>query len=74
MSGPESSFHAILGRAVTDLDFRNALVSKDPERQRSALREAGIEDVSDDTLAALNEAVGALDTFAGSFGEPVEAT
>lgn len=69
----ESKFHAILGRALTDHEFRAALVDRDnPDGQRAALREMGADD-SDDALRVLNDSVDALTTFAGHFDTRVAA-
>jgi hypothetical protein len=66
---PPDPFHTMLGRAMTDPTYRDRLLAQhDPEQQKSALREAGVEDPSDDAVNALNEAIQAFDRLGGSFG------
>jgi hypothetical protein len=59
----QSKFHALLGRGLTDHDFREAL--KDPERQVEALQSMGIGATSE-VLDALNDSIEALDRLASS--------
>ena len=73
-SEQESRFHGILGRALTDHEYRERLVDiGNPQRQQDALLEMGVQP-TDDVLDALNAAVIALDNLARSdiFG-PIKA-
>ena len=66
-----SPFHAILGKALMDDEYRARLTDTgNPEGQGEALREMGV-DPTPDVINALNAAVTALDNFAQSevFGE-----
>jgi hypothetical protein len=58
-----SNFHKLLGRGLTDYEFREALM--DPERQGEALESMSIEP-TEEVLAALNAAVEALNNLAKS--------
>lgn len=58
-----SNFHKLLGRGLTDYEFRNALM--DPEQQAQALESMGIEP-TDEVRESLNAAVEALNNLAGS--------
>lgn len=70
----DSTFHAILGRALTDHDYRARLTDQqNPDGQRAALREMGVEN-PDESIGALNEAIGSLDAFASSFGGSIAAS
>ena len=62
-SGSQSKFHALLGKALTDHAFREAL--RNPEQQADALQSMGIEPTNE-VMGALNDAVDALDRLAGS--------
>ncbi len=71
MDMPRSKeFHALVGRALTDEDFRNRLL--DPETQDATLKEVGVE-----PTPAVKEAIAAshdaLKSLHESFGQPVEA-
>jgi hypothetical protein len=58
-----SNFHKLLGRGLTDQDFRARLM--DPQQQAGALQEMGIE--PDETLIAeLNNAIQSLNNLAMS--------
>ena len=58
-----SHFHKLLGRALTDHEFREALL--DTEQQAGALESMGIEP-TEDVLQALNGAIEALNNLAQS--------
>ena len=60
-----SKFHALLGRALTDHDFRGALM--DQEQQAYALEQMGIEP-TEDVLAARPPAIEAINNLASSEG------
>jgi len=70
----QSSFHAILGRALTDSAFRDDLISGDEGRQTQALMQAGVGDPTPEMFAAINNAARALENLAGQFRPPVEAS
>lgn len=59
----QSKFHALLGRALTDHDFRDAL--RDPQQQSQALESMGIE-ATPEVLDALNDSIEAIDRLATS--------
>jgi hypothetical protein len=66
-----SLFHGVLGKALTDDDYRQRLTdTANPEGQAAALTEMGVTPTPE-VLEALNAAVTALDNFARSeaFGE-----
>lgn len=70
----DSTFHAILGRALTDHEYRARLTNQqNPDDQKAALREMGVEN-PDDAIGPLNEAIGSLDNFASSFGGSIAAS
>jgi hypothetical protein len=58
-----SNFHKLLGRGLTDYEFRETLM--DPERQAQALESMGIEP-TEEVLEALNGAIEALNNLARS--------
>jgi hypothetical protein len=58
-----NNFHKLLGRALTDYQFREALM--DPARQAQALEEMGV-DATEDVLQALNAAIAAVNNLAQS--------
>lgn len=61
--GGGSKFHALLGKALTDHEFRAALM--DPEQQAYALESMGIEPTAE-VLEALNSSIDALNGLASS--------
>jgi hypothetical protein len=61
MTDGETKFHALLGRALTDHDFRDALL--DPSTRVEALESMGIE-ATHDVLHAVDDAVEALTRLA----------
>jgi hypothetical protein len=67
----EDPFHAMLGKALVDLDYRDRLL--DPTTRADALKEIGVADPSEDQLTAVENAKTALQTLSGSFGEGVGA-
>jgi hypothetical protein len=72
---PEYTFEKILGRALVDHKYRADLIDQaNPDTQKAALREMGVDDPDDDMIAALNQAIGALSSFADSFGASVQAS
>lgn len=58
-----SNFHKLLGRGLTDHDFRARLM--DPQQQEGALQEMGIEP-DEALIAELNDAIQALNNLATS--------
>ena len=58
-----SNFHKVLGRGLTDYEFRKALM--DPEQRPQALESMGIEP-TEEVLEALNGAIEALNNLARS--------
>ena len=58
-----SNFHKLLGRGLSDYEFRKSLV--DPEQQMQALESMGIEP-TDEVVESLNAAIQALNNLAGS--------
>ena len=68
----DSSFHAVLGRALTDPEYRARLTNK--RRQRKALTEVLGDNPSDDVINELNAAVDALEALAKAFGGAKAAT
>lgn len=58
-----SKFHQLLGRALTDHEFRGALM--DPNQRVQALESMGIEP-NEEVLEALDRAINALDYLAKS--------
>jgi hypothetical protein len=58
-----SKFHKLLGRGLTDYEFRETLM--DPERQAQALESMGIEP-TEEVVTALNAAIEALNKLAQS--------
>ena len=56
-----SKFHALLGKALTDYEFRAQLM--DEGQQAQALESMGIKPTAE-ALAALNESIGALTRLA----------
>jgi len=58
-----SNFHKVLGRGLTDYEFRKALM--DPEQQAQALESMGIEP-TEEVLEALNGAIEGLNNLAQS--------
>ena len=66
-----ADFHSVLGRALIDPSFREALMDK--ERQAEALKSMGVEPTRE-TLDALNDSLEALSRLASSFGGPRAAT
>jgi hypothetical protein len=59
----ESDFHKLLGRGLTDYEFRKQLA--DPAQQAQALESMDIEP-TDEVLASLNAAIEAINNLAGS--------
>ena len=58
-----TNFHKLLGRALTDYEFREALM--DPEQRAQALESMGIEP-TEEVLEALSGAIEALNNLARS--------
>lgn len=58
-----SKFHKLLGRGLTDYEFREALM--DPERRAAALESMDIEPTPE-VLEELDKAIVALNNLAGS--------
>lgn len=60
-------FHQLLGRALIDVAFRKKLL--DPKSRGEALKDIGIAKPTKQQLQALQNAITALETLYGSFGE-----
>jgi hypothetical protein len=67
---PASKFHALIGKAMADAEFRAQLV--DPSQQAKALQSMDIEP-TDDVLSQLNTAIASINNLATFMGEPVAA-
>jgi len=67
----ESPFHAMLGKALVDADFRARLM--DPEQQADALSSIGIEPTRE-VLNELNQSIEALSQLSQAFGDEIAAT
>jgi hypothetical protein len=67
----ESKFHAVVGRAIADPDFRARLTNESRTTRAGALEEVTGEPPSDDVLDRLDEAVKSLDALAEAF-EPIK--
>jgi hypothetical protein len=67
-SGP---FHTLVGKALIDPEYRERL--QNPDTQAEALKEAGIHNPSDVQIQALKNAIAAVSTLSGSFGDEVGA-
>ena len=68
----DSSFHEVLGRALTEPEYRARLMNK--EDQAAALTEVLGAKPNADVLKKLNAAAKALDALAESFGGVKAAT
>jgi hypothetical protein len=68
----EHKFHAMLGRALVDVEFRDALTSGDADRQTQALAAIGV-DANDDILRELDNSTDALQRLAGAFDPGIAA-
>lgn len=64
-------FHELLGRALVDVEFREKVV--DPTTRADALKDVGIHNPTANQLQALQNAITALQSLSGSFGEGVSA-
>lgn len=71
MSKPSDPFHMLLGRALVDEAYRAKLL--DPETRAAALKDVGIARPTQDQLKAVQNAITALATLSGTFGEGVGA-
>jgi hypothetical protein len=69
-AGSGQQFHALLGKALVDPDFRAQLMSQDKGVQQSALRSAGI-DPNDEVMSKLADAIAAVDDLAAAMGGQV---
>jgi hypothetical protein len=67
----EDPFHAMLGKALVDLEYRGRLLN--PETRADALKEIGVADPNEEQLQAVENAKTALQSLYGSFGEGVGA-
>jgi len=64
-----SKFYAMLGRALTDKDFRDKLTNKDNrDDQIAALNDVGITGNMDIVIPLLNSSIDAVDKLAGTGG------
>jgi hypothetical protein len=63
VSGTSSDlFHALLGKALLDEDYRNRLI--DPNKRMKALEEIGLKNPTQDQLTAVQNSITALRTLA----------
>lgn len=67
----DDPFNVLLGRALVDFEYRGRLLN--PNTQEDALKEIGIAKPTSTQLQALKNAITALNTLHGSFGEGVGA-
>jgi hypothetical protein len=58
-------FYSLVGRALVDPDFREMV--KDPDRRKDALYAMGIEP-SDKAMAAMDNAITAIEDLSSAFG------
>lgn len=70
-SGGLDPFNLLLGRAIIDLDFQGRVL--DPKKRLAALKEVGIARPTKVQLLALENAIQALRTMHGTFGEGIGA-
>jgi hypothetical protein len=63
----EAKFHALLGKALIDADFRSRLLDANLRLQAEALKEVGIE-ATDDVLGQLNKSADEVRRLAETFG------
>ena len=70
-SGGLDPFNLLLGRAIIDEKFQSRLL--DPKTRVAALKEVGISRPTKVQLTALENAIQALRTMHGTFGEGVGA-
>jgi hypothetical protein len=68
---PTDPFHILLGKALIDVEYREKLL--DPNTRVDALKDVGIAHPTEVQLQALQNAITALTTLSGSFGEGVGA-
>lgn len=71
MNKPSDPFYMLLGRAFVDEVYRAKLL--DPKTRADALKDLGIAKPTKVQLTALQNAITALGTLSGSFGEGVGA-
>jgi hypothetical protein len=64
-------FNELLGKALIDVAFREKLL--DSKTRADALKDIGIANPTNMQLQALQNAITALETLSGSFGEGVGA-
>lgn len=69
--GGKSAFHAVIGRALVDADFRAQL--RDHEQRESALAQMDV-DLTPEMLTELDHSMDALERLARSFGVEQAAT
>ena len=72
MAGSEQRFHALVGKALTDPDFRAQLMSENVGEQKAALQSVGIAATEgDEIMTRLQAAISAVDNLAAAMGEQV---
>ena len=67
-----ASFHSLVGRALSDPQFREQLMASGDD-QKAALRAVGLGD-DDESVARLNEAIKAVDSLASLLSKEAVAS
>ena len=65
----ESKFHAVVGRAIADPEYRSRLRNEDRSTRESALEEVIGERPSADVVEALDRAIESVDALEEAFGD-----
>jgi hypothetical protein len=72
MAESEQQFHALVGKALSDPEFRARLMSQDKGEQLTALRSVGIQaNEGDAVMGKLADAIKAVDDLAAGMGGQV---
>jgi hypothetical protein len=61
-------FHEVLGRALTNEEYRAQITSDDVDKRKAALRDVTGEEPSEELLKALDDAIVSLRSFSKAFG------
>lgn len=64
----DSTFHTLLGRALSDVGFRDRLMGPDQTARQQAFKEVLERDPTTEEMQALNAAIDPLMEFEGLFG------
>ena len=70
MTQSQSRFHGLVGRALTDPEYRERLL--DPEQRSEAMQEANV-DPTEETLEAIQNAIDAITNLTAQIGGPPTA-